>query len=266
MIEWKHVSCELDEGPAPLAAIGLIALASDIVCELELRAFLPRQGVGLYANRIPMPPHATLETLHGMGHSMDKAITGIVPDDHLDVVAYGCTAASTVLGSAFLADKVHTIRGKETGYSDPFLAGLMGLQTLGCRRIALLTPYSDEVNDVVAAKFATHGVEIVRGTTFNRRGDPDMSRVPPVAIRDAAIEIGRDSPVEAVFISCTALRVSGVLEEIEAAINKPLVSSNQAMAWHCLRLAGDRQLLPDRGRLFRLAPFDLREKTLIELR
>ncbi|MDA7961199.1 MAG: Asp/Glu racemase, partial [Gammaproteobacteria bacterium] len=38
------------------------------------------------------------------------------------------------------------------------------------------------------------------------------------------------------FISCTALRAAQAVEEIEADIGKPVVTSNQAMVWHALQL------------------------------
>lgn len=250
MIEWRHVPSILDAGPAPRAAIGLVALASDVVSEPELRRFLPPEGVGLYANRIPMPEHATVETLTAMGDSIDRVVDGLVPDIPLDVIAYGCTAAATMLGSATLAARVRARRATPVGYSDPFLAGVVGLRALGLRRIAMLTPYEDPVGDVVAGHFADAGFTLVRGASFKRRGDPDMSRIPPAAIARAAIELGRARDVDGVFISCTALRVSPVLARIERAIAKPVVSSNQALAWHCLRLAGDREALSDRGCLF----------------
>ncbi len=42
--DWRTLRCQLDDGPAPRAAIGLIALASDSVIEPELRRFLPTLG------------------------------------------------------------------------------------------------------------------------------------------------------------------------------------------------------------------------------
>jgi len=57
---------------------------------------------------------------------------------------------------------------------------------------------------------------------------------------------------DALFISCTAVRAAGVAAEIEAAIGKPVVTSNLATAWACLRLCGDAAARPDLGRLMTL--------------
>ena len=52
------------------------------------------------------------------------------------------------------------------------------------------------------------------------------------------------------FVSCTSLRVAEIAAEVEAACGKPLLSSNLAMAWHCLRLAGVDDPVPEFGTLF----------------
>jgi maleate isomerase len=56
--------------------------------------------------------------------------------------------------------------------------------------------------------------------------------------------------VDAVFVSCTSVRLVDAVAEIEAECGLPVTSSNHAMAWHCLRLAGVDTKLPGLGRLF----------------
>jgi len=52
------------------------------------------------------------------------------------------------------------------------------------------------------------------------------------------------------FISCTSLRLVEQVVGIENEIGIPVTSSNHAMAWHCLRLAGVDDRLPEFGRLY----------------
>jgi len=248
---WRTVTCEVDNGPAHRAAVGLIVLASDTVSEPEARAFLPTDGVGLYVSRVPMSDVATVESLAQMKNGLQSAAALLVPDDHLDVVAYGCTAGATLIGSDNIAGLINAGRKEPVAYTDPILAGVAALRTLACRRIALLTPYVDAVGDVVARHFTDSGFEIVAQASFKKLGDPDIARIAPVAIYREAVALGRDEQVDAVFISCTALRVAGVLESIERDLGKPVVSSNQALAWQALRLAGYNDVLEGRGHLFK---------------
>ena len=248
---WITCPCDIDEGPAYRAAIGLIALASDTVSEPELSAFLPKDGVGLYTSRVPMPGIATVETLEGMKDSLKAAAELLVPDDRLDVVVFGCTAGATLIGSETIARLVNATRREPVACSDPILAGVAALRALNCRRIALLTPYIDSVGDVVAGHFSANGFEVAAKASFKQTGDPEMARIAPHSIYRAAVELGRQETIDGVFISCTALRVSPVIEAIERDIGKPVASSNQALAWHCLRLAGYDEVLEARGSLFR---------------
>jgi maleate isomerase len=86
--------------------------------------------------------------------------------------------------------------------------------------------------------------------SFNEEDDRRAARIDPASIRDAAIALGRAPAVDAVFVSCTSLRLLDAVAEIEAALGKPVTSSNHAMAWHCLRLAGIDDARPGSGVLF----------------
>ena len=75
-----------------------------------------------------------------------------------------------------------------------------------------------------------------------------ISRASIIAGAAATLELDRDA--EAVFLSCTNLRTLGVLAEIEAMTGKLALSSNQAMAWHMMQLAGIDHRPAGFGKLF----------------
>ncbi|MGH6953168.1 MAG: hypothetical protein ACREGL_03240, partial [Alphaproteobacteria bacterium] len=135
--------------------------------------------------------------------------------------------------------------------TNPLSAALEGLRLLGARRLALLTPYPAEVNAAIERYLCAQGFAIPEKGSFALASDSDAALVPPEAIHDAALELGR-AAVDAVFIAATALRVSPVLEQLEAALGKPVVASNQTLAWRCLRLAGRREPVAGFGRLLTL--------------
>jgi maleate isomerase len=73
--------------------------------------------------------------------------------------------------------------------------------------------------------------------------DYEVSRLPPRAIYEAGLEA--DNPdVEAVFISCTGIRSVEIADELERSLRKPVVTSNQASFWQCLRYAGCSAKVP----------------------
>ncbi len=248
---WAHMPAALDDGPAARAAIGLVALASDAVIEPELTAFLPRDGVSLYVERIPVLKMSGLAKLEAMEARVPEAAARILPDEALDVIGFGCTAGSMVIGPAGVAA---AINGPRPGVpvTNPVSAAIKGLRALGMRRIALLTPYVDEVNERVGTFVAGQGFEIAVKGSFKQTRDYWICRVPPEAIFEAGRELG-SADVDGLFISCTAMRCSSVIARIEDAIGKPVVTSNQALAWDFLRLAGCDDRIEGYGRLLTVA-------------
>jgi maleate isomerase len=243
---WATLPCTIDGGLASRAAIGLLALASDGVIECELRAFLELDGVAVFVSRIQPIPDTTPESLRMMEHDLADATKRLLPGKPLDVVAFGCTSGAMAIGSERVASKINSIR-QGTPVTDPFSASLKALAHLGARRIALLTPYVDSVNIMVDAYLAEQGLCVVERGSFKQTFET-INRISEGDVARAGIELGsRD--VDALFISCTGLRCSAVLETIEHAIGKPVVTSNQALAWDSLRLAGIDERVSGRGRL-----------------
>ncbi len=76
-----------------------------------------------------------------------------------------------------------------------------------------------------------------------------FDRVAPAYWKKFALEIDRPD-ADAVFLSCGGIRSLEVAEEIEQAIGKPLVTSNQAQMWSCLRRSGVKDRLKGFGRIF----------------
>ena len=246
--DWRLMPCEHDEGPASQAAIGLVTLSNDVTIEPELRNFLPLEGVAVYATRIPTSSAGTVEALRALEGHITEAAALIVPEFRIDVMALGCTSGSMAIGPEVVAERIRAAR-PGMACTNPVSAAAKGLRALGCKRIALLDPYTDEVNVVVERYVSEQGFDIVDKGSFKQRGDPNIVRVPPRAIFEAGLALASSPAVDGLFISCTALRVSPVIGRLEDALGKPVVSSNQALAWDCLRLAGCNAPVPGFGHL-----------------
>ena len=141
----QHMPFELDGGVAPRAAIGLIVLATDNTIEHEFRQIVPRvAGAAVFHTRILNDPDINPETLRAMESRLADCSRTLRPGERIDVVAYGCTSASMVIGPAGVAARVHEGR-PDVPVTNPVSAAVAGLGAMGAKRIALLTPYIDEV-------------------------------------------------------------------------------------------------------------------------
>ncbi|MGI9366836.1 MAG: maleate cis-trans isomerase family protein [Rhizobiaceae bacterium] len=233
------------------ARIGLVVLSSDYTVEHEFRQVFTQPGIDLFHARIANSPEITPQTLAAMGPTISETAGRILPGDTLDVLAYGCTSASMVLGPARIGELLNDAK-PEARVTNPVTAAFAAFDALGARRIAVLTPYTSEVNDIVRAGLESGGYEVVVFGSFNEPMDPVVANIDSNSLKSAIRTIITDRDVDAVFVSCTSIRIMHAVEELEAETGLPITSSNHAMAWHCLRLAGHRAPLEGKGRLFRL--------------
>jgi len=250
-IDERHMAFEMDRGVYARAAIGLIVLASDQTVEYEFRGIFDLPGVALYESRIYNDTTITPETLKAMEGGMTEAASLILPGIPLDVVAYGCTSGAMTIGDDKVAELIHKVR-PGVACTSPMKAALAAFEAFGARRIALLTPYMDEINRTMRDFIEARGFSVPAMGSVHAPNDNTVGRISPASIRAAALELGSSDRIDAVFVACTALRVVEIAAGIETELGKPVTSSNHAMAWHCLRLAGIDDPQPHLGRLFTL--------------
>lgn len=247
---YQIIPFTMDDGVMPRAAIGLVVLATDQTIEHEWRqVFAHIPGVAYFEARLYNSPDINPTTLAEMEKDIPAAVELIVPDVPLQVVAFGCTSGSVVIGEDNIAKQIRSVRpGIET--TTPITAAVAGLRALGKQRIALITPYVESVNTLFATHLAKSDMQVNRVATFNHANDNEVARIDRESLRNAVMTAGQHDDVDAVFVSCTSLRMATLIAEFERELGKPILASNSAMAWHSLRLAGINDALPQFGRLY----------------
>nr|WP_257311639.1 ectoine utilization protein EutA [Shinella pollutisoli] len=236
----------------PLAKrVGLIILATDHTTEVDFQRMVASERIGVYATRIPYANPVTPENLRAMQPSLTAGAALILPDEPLDVVMYSCTSASVVIGDAAVEAAVKAAK-PTAAVVTPTAAAVSGLRAFGAKRISVLTPYTLATSRPMADYFLGLGFDIARFTCLGLTDDREMARIAPSELVAFAKEATAPDS-DALFVSCTAVRAAGVAAGIEAAIGKPVVTSNLATAWACLRLCGDDRVRPALGRLMTLA-------------
>lgn len=247
---YKIMPFTMDAGVMPRAAIGLVVLATDQTLEHEWRQiFAHVPGVAYFEARMYNAPEINPETLAAMEKDIPAAVELIVPDVPLQVVAFGCTSGSVVIGEERIAAQIHTQR-PSVATTTPITAAVAGLRALGKQRIALITPYVQSVNQLFSTHLAGEGLQVHRTVTFNHANDNEVARIDAASLRAAVLEAGQHDDVDAVFVSCTSLRMAALIVDFEKELGKPILASNSAMAWHALRLAGVQDPLPQFGQLY----------------
>jgi maleate isomerase len=230
--------------------VGLIILATDHTSEVDFARMVASGRIGVYVARIPYANPTTPQNLRGMQPALAAGAALIQPDEPLDAICYSCTSASVVIGDAEVEAAIASAKPGVPVVTPP-KAAVRGLRAFGARRISVLTPYTVETSRPMADYFVGHGFDIASFTCLGFEDDREMARIAPSALVDLARDATHPD-AEALFVSCTALRSALVAAQIEKALGRPVVTSNQASAWNCLRLCGDETVHPEWGRLMTL--------------
>ena len=229
------LSYQLDDGYGAQGRLGLIVLSTDETLENEARRIVAGRPVSLLHARIPAEPEVTPEALKTMEGHM-SATAALLPKG-LDAVGYGCTSGATVIGPARVAALIGAVQD-QAAVTNPLSAVLAALAALQASRIALLTPYLESVNQPLIAALDQAGIDVVVQASFLQSDDWTVARITEEDTLSAVKSIGNTKDCDAIFASCTNLRTLGILQQAEAATGLPVVSSNLALIWHMLKLAG----------------------------
>ena len=249
ILDLENLPFETDAGIGSRASLGLLVLETDQTIEAEFRFLLPESGVALYGARLHNDARITPETLAEM-EKLVEPTTRLLPSAvELGVVGFACTSGALVIGEEKIAGRIRAVR-PGVPVTDPVTAALAAMRALRARRVALLTPYVRRINENLRAALESRGMDIKVMGSFNQEDDNVVARVAPHSLADAIVRLGSSEACDAVFVSCTSLRVARIVAEVESRLGKPVTSSNHALCWHMLRLAGCTEPLPGRGRLF----------------
>ena len=247
----EHLPFETSQIIGSRARIGLVVLATDYTIEHEMRMLVNLPGVDIYHARIANSPNISPDSLRAMEPLITATAELILPGDTLDVLAYACTSASIVLGTSTVAKNLNAAK-PEAKTTNPAFAAFEAFAALGAKRIAVLTPYSKNVTAWVQNSLEDVGFDVPVFGSFNEPHDPTVAAIDSQSLKTGIARITEGQDVDAIFISCTSVRIVADVAAIETELDIPVTSSNHALAWHCLRLAGIDDKQPELGRLFSL--------------
>lgn len=230
--------------------IGMLLSSSNPMAEPEIQRIVP-PDVSVLTTRLK---HAasTPEALLGMTDKIEEGCD-LLADAAVDLIVFNCTAVSTydpAMG-AKIAGRITAACGRPaTTTSDALLAAFAALKA---KRIVLVTPYIESVNLREIEFLAHYGYEVVSDVGLGLLEGTGMAAVTPAQWVDL-VRNHRDDSADVYFLSCTAINVTSIIEPLERELGRPVVTSNQAMLWHCLQLLGRSAPVDGLGVLFRTPP------------
>lgn len=127
------------------------------------------------------------------------------------------------------------------------------LRALGTRRIALVSPYSDEVIARAKNYFAAkHGLDVIVAESFGATDSYEIGNIRPESARDAFARINRPE-IDAFMVPGANFPTMASIAAWEREFDKPVVTSTQAALWAMARELGGEPIA-GYGRLLERLP------------
>ena len=228
---------EARQGGTPLK-VGLMVPANNTTMEVELAAWLP---AGSTVTTVKIPRGQGLLTKETLPAYRDSAITLArehFADGKHDLIAYGCTAAGFMAGpqrDAEVAAEISGLTGKPVVTTASAMTA--ALEDLGARRVTVVTPYLDPVNERLKAFIEASGIAVENLASFRAETVDALAAITPAQIVDLA-RTAMSPASDAMFIACSQLPARAILGDLEREFGRPVWSSIRATAW-----AAERQLV-----------------------
>ncbi len=232
------------------AKLGLIVPPTNTVNEAEWARMAP-EGVTVHVARMPLHSDTTSEAGRKALYADIRLASTELAKSSPDVIAYACTAGSMVTPLDTLTRYMEEVCGVPAVATAPAL--VLACRALGVTRVALATPYHDALNEHEVRFLAANGIEAVsvRGLGIGAGGPQEYVRIARVP-KEEVFEHCRatDAPdAQAMVVSCTDFAAMEAIPRLEAALGKPVVSSNLATFWRALRAAAVEDRIPGFGML-----------------
>lgn len=236
----------------PRAVLLAVQIPTDTVLDSEGPALIAKfPGVWLRMQKLAFETEAiTPDTYERAAQNIAAAAAMPLPQSEITAIGLSCTSMGFVLGPDQVNKQLRSAcpHAKTT---DMATAQVAALAELGVERVALVTPYIQELADKNAAMLEKVGITVVAHETMGLTHDSMTDKVSTATIKEWALAVDTEE-AQALVIGCSAMRACqpGFIDELEAVIGKPVVTSTQAFLWKLLRVAGIRDQISGYGTLF----------------
>ncbi|MEE8332960.1 MAG: hypothetical protein V3R85_03850 [Alphaproteobacteria bacterium] len=228
------------------ARFGMIVPSSNRMAEPHAGRYAPA-GVVSHTTRLRM----TGEHFMALDELLPQVAIAaeLLADANCDPIVFHCTANSMAEGVAGEKRIVQTIE-QATGRMATTTASatMAAFAALGARRVVLVSPYRRSTHEHELEFLDQAGFEIVGERNLDLAGSDAYCGMTPDAWVETLAAM-KDDRADVYFASCANIRAIEALEQIEAVLDRPVVTSNQLVIWQALRLAGLDDAVPGLGRL-----------------
>lgn len=214
--------------------IGLLLPSSNTTQEPEFTRILP-DGVSLHSARLPLrmvDPSSTAAIVEDIETESQK-----LADADVDAIVLAATAPSSRNGLGYdqeLIKRIEAASGKKATTASTAL--IQALTVLNATRLVIAAPWSDATNATSVAFIEASGFTVLAHSAMGHVSNLEIGLLDEQTAYDMGVAVDRPD-AQAVMLACGNWLTTGIVDRLEAAVGKPVLTTNQVSLWAVLRLA-----------------------------
>ena len=161
--------------PPETVHIGLVQLSTDHTLESDW-SLLKNKQASVFSTRVPYSSDLSIKSLQKIASEISRASELIAVGLPMDVMAFGCTSASLVIGEKSISKLLTAKRGALPA-TNPWTAVKASFALLGAKKVAVFSPYPTEVNRLIYHNLKKEGYEVPVLTSLGIEHDTEITRV-----------------------------------------------------------------------------------------
>ena len=232
----------------PRARLGFIIPSSNRMVEPQMARFAP-SGAQVHFQRLRM----TNQHKRPLPELMPSILSAVehLMDSKCDIIVFQCTGTSMSGGVDMDKQVVREIAStaKRPAISTASAVNA-ALAALNAKRLVFISETKQKGHDEKLKYMREVGYDIIADRAAALEGTDAYCTTPARFWYDMALAL-KDDRAEAYFISCANIHSVDVIEDLEKALQRPVVTSNQAALWCALRTLDLPDVVPGLGSLFR---------------
>jgi maleate isomerase len=239
--------------------IGQIVPSSNTTMETEIPAMLrAREAVEperftFHSSRMRMRK-VTREELAAMDDESDRCALEL-SDAAVDVMGYACLVAIMSRGAGYHRESQSRLHGVtvDNGHPTPVVssAGALteGLECLGAKRVAIITPYMKPLTRMVIDYIEAEGIQVVDSIALEIPDNLEVGRRDPLVLQEIVKRLDISNADAVVLSACVQMPSLASIQAVEDALGIPVVSAATCTTYQILKALNLKTLVPNAGRL-----------------
>lgn len=205
--------------------IGLLVPSSNTVMENDLHAGLPKDRYTVHTARMYLEETTRAGEIEMIEQHAPKAAAD-AGTAGLDLLVFGCTSAGSLFGLDYDRKVCKDLGALAKCSSLGTISAVNdSLDARGFKKLAVITPYIDDLTQAVAGAAANANRKIVAAHGMGIDVNVELATPTPSEIVSFAVDRLHGVEMDGLFVSCTNFRALEAVKELESAFGVPVVTS-----------------------------------------